>query len=414
MLKILHISDIHFDAVYGQYPDQLQYILRSNLERAFEGAVDYACEKEIDLLLISGDILDQGELRFSTEQFIRKQVKRLEEAFVNTVMLHGNHDPSCRIEWTDLGDSVYIGDQPQPKTIELKTKSGWPLFVSFNGFEEPSETYAHIEKFPVQTGSAFHVGMLHAFIASGQSTQAHDPYMMTTLDTLKEKKYDYWALGHIHQRNEFQSHKAAYSGSLQGLHINDCGTKGGLYVEIECPGADPQVSFVPFSNVEFQKTQIELTGVEDSLHKVSDHCIHAVMASYGSALDQGKHVFMRIELSGLNGVYEKLQNHLELKELEMDIKEACGLSSLEIKIGRLAPRLEVEQILASSPFAAFISEILESEEGRRDIIEYAKEQTFIEPPTDPDNSEAWLGELLSGVDETWLNKMVKIDEDKSN
>ncbi len=411
MLKLLHISDVHFDAVYGQYSDQLQHILRSSLETAFERAVDFACEKEVDLLLISGDILDQGELRFSTEQFIRKQVDRLEMASVKTVMIHGNHDPSCRVKWTSLGASVHIGEKPHPETIELKTKSGWPLFVSFNGFEEPSETHSYIEKFPVRSGSAYHVGVLHAFIASGQNTQAHDPYMMTTLDTLKDKQYDYWALGHIHQKSEFTSHKAAYSGSLQGLHINDCGTKGGLYVELESPGLEPVIRFEPFSNVEFQKMKIELSGVADSLHKVSEHCINTVMEGFGTALNQGKHVFMRIELSGMNSVYDKLQNHINLKELEMDIMEACGLTSLEIRTASLSPRLDTEEILSSSPFAAFISEMLESDQGRKDIIEYAKRQTFIESPSSPVDTDAWLGELLSGVDETWLNKMVKIDED---
>ncbi len=45
----------------------------------------------------------------------------------------------------------------------------------------------------------------------------HENYLPTTLEDLMDRRYDYWALGHIHKRAYLNSEKSiAYSGNIQG------------------------------------------------------------------------------------------------------------------------------------------------------------------------------------------------------
>ena len=53
-------------------------------------------------------------------------------------------------------------------------------------------------------------------------------------DELKNKGYQYWALGHVHQYEVLCDDPwIVFPGNLQGLHINEPGAKGAVIVEIE-------------------------------------------------------------------------------------------------------------------------------------------------------------------------------------
>ncbi len=412
MLKLLHISDIHFDAIYGRYSDKLQNSLRESLVVAFKRAIDFACENEVDIVIIAGDVLDRGTLGFSTEQVVRNQISRLQASGIPLVMLHGNHDPSSMVTWPEMGNLVHIGRCPEPETVSFTTGNGETLHVSYNGFMEKAEPSACMEAFPTHMGEGYHLGVLHGFIAAGQAKQDHDPYMMTTLDSIARKGYDYWALGHIHQRSVFQAYKAAYPGSLQGVHINDSGLKGGLYVTLEKPGAHPTIDFVPFSPVVFKTLELDITEVEDTLHKVSAHCskVACDAAQNSGAFTADKHIY-RFILTGMNDVYERLREDRFLKDLELDIQEETRAEHVEIKIHALAPRIDRKRLLESSPFAAFIAELLESEAGREEILDYARSAEFVQMPDDAVQAKCWLEDLLSEVGDQWLLKMVRMNED---
>ncbi len=80
MLRFLHLSDIHFDAVYGRYPEVVRSALKSGIKKAFEGAINFAIEEGLDFIIIAGDLCDRSEVSYQTERFLRKQFSRLDQA----------------------------------------------------------------------------------------------------------------------------------------------------------------------------------------------------------------------------------------------------------------------------------------------------------------------------------------------
>jgi DNA repair exonuclease SbcCD nuclease subunit len=70
------------------------------------------------------------------------------------------------------------------------------------------------------------VGLLHTCLTG---REGHERYAPCRLETLVDRGYDYWALGHVHQQEILaEAPYIAFSGNLQGRHAKETGPKGAL------------------------------------------------------------------------------------------------------------------------------------------------------------------------------------------
>lgn len=412
MLRFLHLSDIHLDAVYGRYPEVVRSALKAGLRKSFDKAVSFAIEEALDCLIIAGDICDRPEVSYQTETFLRKQFQRLLENDIPVVMLHGNHDPSDQFQWVDMGDNVHIVSRPEPVEIHLETRQKRPFIVHANGFEKREEKHANLEAFQVGTTDAFHVGVMHTFTVGGTSTNEHDPYMQTTLSELVSKKYDYWALGHIHKMQMWPDYKTAYSGSLQGLHPNETGPKGGILVEIDEPGAQAHLSFKDFSVLEFVTLYQDIQGDSDKLHDISRKIVETIEGYKAEKASEKrpKSLLVRLVLEGATSLYSDLKKAQTLNELTADVRENAQVLYVDVVTRNLTPYLDKGQLLRGSPFASFIEDIMQDGPMRDELIEYAKNEAFAEMPSLDLEQTEWLNDLLTEVGNEWLVRMVNKNE----
>src|SRR3546814_6974179 len=80
--------------------------------------------------------------------------------------------------------------------------------------------------------------MLHTALAG---RKGHADYAPCSLDDLKAKQYDYWALGHVHQHEIVcEAPHVVFPGNIQGRTIRETGPKGAVIVTVE----DGQVSSI--------------------------------------------------------------------------------------------------------------------------------------------------------------------------
>lgn len=69
----------------------------------------------------------------------------------------------------------------------------------------------------------FHIGMLHGSV---EGDAEHNRYAPFQIRELKEKQFDYWALGHIHKREILSEEPyIIYSGNIQGRHRKETGER---------------------------------------------------------------------------------------------------------------------------------------------------------------------------------------------
>ena len=94
--------------------------------------------------------------------------------------------------------------------------------------------------YPPPVPGMFNIGLLHT---AAEGREGHDPYAPCTLDGLRAKQYEYWALGHVHKREVLcKDPPILFPGNLQGRSIRETGPKGCTLVTV---GDDHQVRFEP-------------------------------------------------------------------------------------------------------------------------------------------------------------------------
>jgi DNA repair protein SbcD/Mre11 len=231
-MKLVHAADLHLDsALHGltRYESAPADEIRGATRRAFGNLVGLCLEERAGLLVISGDLFDGDWRDVSTGLFFAKELNKLCQAGVRVAWIRGNHDAVSQIR-----KSVRL---PEP-VIELsheraETRVLEELGVALHGrsFARRDVTEDLAAGYPERVSGALNVGLLHTAL---EGRSGHDRYAPTRVEVLVNRGYEYWALGHVHQREVV--HREPYlvfPGNLQGRHARELGEKGATLVTYE-------------------------------------------------------------------------------------------------------------------------------------------------------------------------------------
>jgi DNA repair exonuclease SbcCD nuclease subunit len=123
------------------------------------------------------------------------------------------------------------------ETVTLDQLGAKDVGVAIHGqsFPQPAVLEDLSAGYPPAIRGLFNIGLLHT---SAAGYNQHARYAPCTVEGLRTKGYDYWALGHIHQQEILHpAHPVvAFSGNTQGRHIKERGPKGCLLVEVDDRG----------------------------------------------------------------------------------------------------------------------------------------------------------------------------------
>lgn len=203
--------------------------VRSATRRALVRLVDLCLEECASLLLIAGDLYDGDYKDFSTALFFSAQMTRLQQVGTQVVWLRGNHDAANRM-------TKHL--RPLPHVFELSTAAPQTQIFEHLGVAVHGQGYVSREvrenlvaNYPKSHSGLCNIGLLHTAL---DGRQGHAPYAPCSPDQLRAKGYDYWALGHVHQREIIGSEPwIVFPGNLQGRHIKETGPKGCMVLEID-------------------------------------------------------------------------------------------------------------------------------------------------------------------------------------
>lgn len=266
MIKFIHAADLHLDTPFlglEQLSTNLSEIMRKAPFQSFQKIVDQAIENEVDFVLLSGDLYNTQKINIQAQSTFIKQLQRLNQVEIPVFLIRGNHDYLTEETQTltlPLPENVYTYSA-EVMTHRIETKRNKKVAVS--GFSYHSQ-WVHerkIKAYPQRLENVdMHIGMLHGDVEN--TTTINGNYAPFTVDELRQKNYDYWALGHIHQKQQLSTHPLAiYPGNIQGLHKNETGEKGCLLVEWSERGE--KIEFIPTAPIIWAQLQIDLSGVEN-------------------------------------------------------------------------------------------------------------------------------------------------------
>lgn len=232
MVKFIHCSDLHLDSPFKSKshisPKIFEDVQKSAYE-SFKNIVDIALQQDVDFVIIAGDLFDSENRTLRAEIFLKQQFERLQNEQIFVYVCHGNHDPLSSKISSNWPDNVSVFSN-KVETYEAITKSGETIYIHGFSYENRASYENKIDEYPSSQGQkGIHIGVLHGTYSKSSVNERYTEFI---LEDLNSKLYHYWALGHIHERQQLSDMPVInYSGNIQGRHFNEQGEKGCLLIE---------------------------------------------------------------------------------------------------------------------------------------------------------------------------------------
>jgi exonuclease SbcD len=357
LFRFLHAADIHLDSPLRgleRYEGAPVEEIRAAPRRAFERLVQFAIDECVAFVLLAGDLYDGDWKDYNTGLFFVAQMKRLEEAGIGVHLIAGNHDAASQItKQLALPRNVTLYAHSKPQTVELPE-----LGVAIHGqsFKSQNVTKDLAADYPLGAPDRFDIGLLHTALTG---RDGHDPYAPTSVGELTSKGYDYWALGHVHQREIVSEDPwIVFPGNLQGRHARETGAKGATLVTVEA-GDVRDVVHHAFDVVRWMRIEVDLESVERA-----DEVPDAVRLALETALDAGAPLIaLRLVLVGRSAAHAEIS-----RDRERWIQEIRGALMGFGATGLDAPGVFLEKVLFETRPAIDVDASLDRDDAVGDLL----------------------------------------------
>lgn len=344
-MRILHLADVHLDASFASRSPRVRARLRRATREAFRSAVDVALDREVDAVVVAGDLFDGDRLSFETEAFLCTELARLDERRVPVVYATGNHDPgSGRLPAVAWPDCVTVVADATPRRIPVVGRTGERVgWVTAAGHPSSHETRDLAADFPGPDGSLPEVAVLHTQVVGSRNAEAHEPYAPSTLATLTGSGYDYWALGHVHVRQVLSELPGVhYPGNLQGRTPRESGPKGVLVAEVR-RGFAASVAFVPVAPVRWEDLVVDRIPETGNLEALVRHVRKRWAEARRTDPDPGREWMVRVRLSGPTRLWRQLAEPEEQAHLSREIEDRLGVLEAQVRLDGLHAPVDVRE-----------------------------------------------------------------------
>ena len=294
--RFVHTADIHLDSPLRSLAlrnPELADLIGTATRLAFVNVIDLCLEEQVDALMIAGDLYDGDQTSMKTAGFLAAQIKRLDEAGIQTFIIRGNHDALSRItKELVLPHSVKVfGGCAEAITVERPTL-GFQVAVHGISFRQPQAPESLLPKFGQPVDDAVNIALMHTSLAGAPG---HDQYAPCKLPDLIDSGFDYWGLGHVHKREVHCDRPVVVMpGMPQGRDINEAGAKSVTLVTI----GDDRTTHLEerFTSIaQFERVSVDVTGAEDWRDMVS-----VIETSLAAARDRAtsEHLIARLSVTG--------------------------------------------------------------------------------------------------------------------
>ena len=260
MLTVLHGADFHLDSPFSELSPEQAKLRRQEARQLLTRLQALAVEKQADLVLLAGDILDSGTV-------YRETLEAMETALgacpCPVLIAPGNHDPYTEHSpWAKLRlpDHVHIFRQNKPERVAFPSLG---CVVYGAGFIGETQEESLLESFRAEDE-----GLLRLMVLHGDVTKGDSPYQPLRVEQIAATGLHYLALGHIHRTGGLQKAGEtywAYAGCPEGRGFDETGEKGVLLLRLD--GKTVTAELVPLAQRHYQLLTVDITG-QDALTAV--------------------------------------------------------------------------------------------------------------------------------------------------
>ncbi|MCA9141717.1 MAG: DNA repair exonuclease [Planctomycetaceae bacterium] len=364
MFKFIHTADLHIDsplrgleAYEGAPVEQFREATRV----AFENLVTLAIDRQVAFVVIAGDLFDGKWQDMKTGLWTAGQFRRLERETIPVYLLRGNHDAASKVrQAVSWPENVREFSVRKPETFLLE-EFGVALHGQGFSHQECNDDLA--ATYPQSVDGMFNIGVLHTSLTGSAE---HDTYAPTSEAVLRSKGYDYWALGHIHQRSEppiSSRPYIGYSGNTQGRHIRETGPRGCLLHTV-VDGELDATEFIETDTLRWHLAEVNLNE-QDNIVDLVKKVRQQVAACHEAG--EGRFSAVRVVVRGACAAHRELVHALRREETLAEIRNLANEFDDEVWIEKIkfetkAP-IDIEQLRKGSDL---VSELLRTIDALRD------------------------------------------------
>ncbi len=383
-LTFLHTADLHIGAPFRglrALSDHWADRLLDAIPEAWDRVVDTAINQAVDFVVISGDIFDSA--RASYRDYLRffQGLARLDAAGIPSYLCTGNHDPLSlwQQDFFALPPSATMLAADRPD-FALYERGGRPLAV-IGGRGYPNKVWSPHENIaegitraaairalgPRAAEAPFAVGVLHTGLCLDTVKAPSDP------KELLRAGFDYWALGHIHQRwvNDEKAPRLVFSGCIQGRDVRETGPRGVYLVHLE-QDRPPSLTFVPTASVVWERITVDVADCSN-LPQLVQKVMRELFAVNGDAACE--EMVTRLTLTGATALHEVLQRPGVLEDVRRTLNESYTEFFCDALIDETRPLIDEEALRAENLFpSVFLRAADAVQADRDDEIAYLQEE----------------------------------------
>jgi exonuclease SbcD len=319
----IHAADLHLDSPFKgltKVPDAVRNRLRESTFAALWRLIDIVKQQKVDFVVLAGDLFDAADRSLRAQLRLQRALTEIAALGAQVFIVHGNHDPeSGRQAKLDLPQGVYVFGSREVECQAAYNRSGeLAAHVYGISYSTSAVTDNLALRFRKQEGATFHIALLHSNV---DGDPAHDNYAPCKLEELFQSGFNYWALGHVHDRRTLHEYPhVVYPGNLQGRNARETGSKGAYVVSVSNTGSIA-MSFHELADVIWEEIAVSIEGVERE-QELKNRLI-AALEEIGRAA-QGHPAIVRIRLEGRGALHEQLLDPAVVEEWLEEIREWLG------------------------------------------------------------------------------------------
>jgi len=221
-MRFAHMADCHLGS-WGSHPELKEFSLL-----AFEKAIDTCMEKNVDFILIAGDLFDTSLPSIDVLKRAVKKMRKCNDKGIRIYTVAGSHDssPTGKTFLSVLEDAGLLMDvskfrEENGKLLLEFTEDKSRASITGMFGKRGSLEKSLFEKLRIEEKQGFKIFMLHSAIEDYRPK--HLKEMEAIPLSLLPRGFDYYASGHVHLRAEydFGKGKIVFPGAMFPVNFQE-------------------------------------------------------------------------------------------------------------------------------------------------------------------------------------------------
>ena len=345
-VRILATADIHVGRRPTRVPDP-EDARRFSCARMWHAIVERAIQEKVDLVTLSGDIVDHDNRFFEATGPLEVGLTKLAAAGIHTYAVAGNHDYDVLPRIVDAVGTDYfhlLGRNGRWEQTDF-VRDGQPL-LRIHGWSFPA---SHVLTSPLAAWDAFAddglpvVGLLHADLDVPDSR-----YAPVSRAELESRNMTMWLLGHVHRPQLIEASAGPavlYPGSPQAMDPGETDNHGPWLIEIHSRH-DITANPIALSKVRYAELTVDLSGKETK-EEFDAHlfdCTGKHLADI--AVDGGplEYVSLRVEFTGRTRLCGQVDGFAEPLREQFERTAGQVIARIDKVTNNTLPLIDLEEL----------------------------------------------------------------------